>query len=1042
MVERMVASTGTARPMRGRRTELAVIRGALDKAASGRAAAVALIGEPGIGKSRLATETATLAAASGFDIRWGRAWEAGGAPAYWPWRQLCEGLPRDGAIAQLWSGRLANAADPEQARFELFDAVTSELAKLAADRPLLCLVDDLHAADVPTLELVAFATRHLRACRIAWLLAWRDAEGGLAPVREQLVRIAREASVVALGPLLDLEANELIDDVCSDTNIELRGKLVRTTAGNPLFLIETLTAMSLGHVALDEQLPLAQGIAAIAGDRLARVPDDVRALAHAASVVGRDVSLDQWMIAADRDAATVRRGAAAIAAAGLLAEHGRDRWRFGHDLVREAIYRTGGAAEIHRRLALALETDPSARAHHGLRAAVEPRVALDWTIAAADHARAQCAYEEAANLIERALVWLPAAAQDGALQLARGRALLDLGNVTAAAEAFRAAVSTGRRTRDPKLIASAALAFGSRYVLGDTSQQLLSMIDEAMAALPEQEHELQARLLARKAAALTPAADPEPVLEMARSAYAAIGADADPRVRSEVAVAVGAALTDFAHPHERIPVSETLVALAREHGDRALELRGLTRLVCDHLAGGDVAAADRVIDEREALVKALVQPRFAWMQPLFRSMRAMMRGELAVCEAAVAEALTYVGHDPNVSRACAVHRMWFLLYGDRRDELRAHEPVLLDTMRTMGPTLAILFRAMIRVRLGDLAAARREVDVIDPNLPFIASITGMSGFGEVLAETGPAPMQRALYERLAPYADSFSGWGPFALVTGPPVAAVLGLLASALGEHERARGHFTSALAMTTRTDAKLPRAWTGYWFGRALAERGEPDAARVLDDAARDAAEIGIEGLVERCRRAAGTRPAPAEVSAAPAPAPQAGFSWSMHEHAGAWQVTVGDRSFLVPNLRGMALIARLTATPRIEIHSLELVSGSPGESDGGDAGELLDDKARAQYRKRIAALADTIEEAEARGDVARAERARDEHEALIKELSRAVGLRGKVRRAGAAAERARVTAQRRLRDAIKKIGELDAELGQHLDSAIRTGTFCVYWP
>lgn len=1035
----MVVATGTARPIRGRRSELSVIRGALDRAASGRASAVALIGEPGIGKSRLATEAATLAGQAGFDIRWGRAWEAGGAPAYWPWRQLCEGLPRDGAIAQLWSGRNANPADPEQARFELFESVTGALTRLADERPLLCLVDDLHAADVPTLELVAFATRHLRACRIAWLLAWRDAEGSVAPVRDQLVRIAREASVVALGPLQDLEANELIDDVCRDANIEMRSRLVRTTAGNPLFLIETLTALSLGHTVEDEQLPLAQGIAAIANERLARLPDEVRELAHAASVVGRDVSLAQWMAAAGRDAQAVRRGASAIVAAGLLGEQGRDRWRFGHDLVREAIYRSGETAEIHRRLALALDADPSARAHHGLRAAVEPRIAIDWTIAAADHARAQCAYEEAANLIERALTWLPSAAQDGALLLARGRALLDLGNVTAAAEAFRSAVATGRKARDPKLVASAALAFGSRYVLGDTSRDLLSMLDEAMAALPESETELQARLLARKAAALTPAADPGPVLEMARSAYAAIRPDADPRVRSEVAVAVGAALTDFAHPHERIPVSETLVSIAREHGDRALELRGLTRLVCDHLAAGDVAAADHVIEEREALVKALVQPRFAWMQPLFRSMRAMMRGDLAVCEPAVVEALTYVGHDPNVTRACAVHRMWFLLYADRREELRAHEPVLLDALKTMGPTLATLFRAVIRLRLGDLDGARREVEVIDPNLTFIASITGLSQLGEVIAEVGGEAMQRRVYDQLAPYIDSFSGWGPFALVSGPPVASILGLLASALGEHEQAHGHFTSALAMTTRIDAKLPRAWTGYWFGRALAHRGDPEAQRVLDAAARDAAAIGVEGLVERCRAAAVTTPAPI---AAPAAAPRAGLAWSLEEHAGSWRVTIADRSFLVPNLRGMGLLARLTAQPHVEIHSLELVSGSSDEVDGGDAGELLDDQARAQYRKRIAALADTIEDAEARGDVQRAEAARDEHEALIKELSRAVGMRGKARRAGSAAERARVTAQRRLRDAIKKIGELDTELGGHLDTAIRTGTFCVYWP
>ena len=130
------------------------------------------------------------------------------------------------------------------------------------------------------------------------------------------------------------------------------------------------------------------------------------------------------------------------------------------------------------------------------------------------------------------------------------------------------------------------------------------------------------------------------------------------------------------------------------------------------------------------------------------------------------------------------------------------------------------------------------------------------------------------------------------------------------------------------------------------------------------------------------------------------------MSEHAGAWKLEIADRSFLVPASRGMPMLARLAASPHVEVHSLELVSGSidPELDTGGDAGEMLDEKARAQYRKRIADLAEAIDDAEARGNVRRAEAARDEHEALVKELSRAVGLRGKVRRAGAAAERARV--------------------------------------
>ena len=180
---------------------------------------------------------------------------------------------------------------------------------------------------------------------------------------------------------------------------------------------------------------------------------------------------------------------------------------------------------------------------------------------------------------------------------------------------------------------------------------------------------------------------------------------------------------------------------------------------------------------------------------------------------------------------------------------------------------------------------------------------------------------------------------------------------------------------------------------------------------------------------------PLATRVAAAP------GLAWSVEPHAGSWRVAIANRSFLVPDLRGMELLARLSANPHIEIHSLELISG--GESiDGGDAGELLDDKARTDYRRRLATLAEALEDATSRGDMARAERFRDEHEALIKELSRAIGRSGRVRRAGGATERARVTAQRRLKEAIRKIGELDSELGAYLERAIRTGTYCVYRP
>lgn len=1033
---------------------MSAIAAALSRATAGQPSTLVVVGEPGIGKSRLAHEAATSAIAAGCATRWGRAWETGGAPPYWPWRQLCDACERRGPIAQLWGTGAAGPADPDQARFALFDAVTRALAGACEAQPLLCILDDLHSADEASLELLAFATRHMRASRIVWLLTWRDAEAGRAPVRDALARIAREATMLPLGALTDVDANALIDDVWREADLQLRGRLLRATGGNPLFLLETLSALSVGHVtpAELEQLPLAHGIAMIVQDRLGPLPTSTQQLAAAASAVGRDVSLERWMAAADTTTDEIRHAAQALVAAGLLTSLGRDRWRFGHDLVREAIYRAAGGAvvERHRRLASVLDAavatgDVSAvgeRAHHGLLAGMDARVVLDWTIAAADHARCQCAFEGALAVIERAVGQLGSIAQqDPALALARGRALLDLGDATRANDVFNVALQLARKANDPRMVAAAVLGLGARWVLGDNLHELIALIDDAAAALPPGERELHARLLARKAAALTPAADPAPVLEIAREAQRLVEDSPDAAARLEVAVAVGAAFTDFAPPSERLAVDSAVVELARARGDRALELRGLTRLVADHYTAGDFARGDSVLVTRDAVAQALVQPRFAWQAPLFRSMRAMKDGDFATCDAAVAEAESFASHDPSCPRACAIHRTWLYAASDRVAELRAHEPVVLAEIRTMHGVLATVIRAFVRLRAGELVDARREVDSLDATVAHGRAPAILSLLAEVVSEVGPQSLQRDVYEWLSPDATSYATFGPFGFVVGPPVAASLGNLAASFGEPERARAHFESALAMTTASGAHAGRAWTLYWFCRALATTNERDAGSVQGDAIREATRLGMSGLVERCR--AVTVGAGPDVAPRTPAASRPALEWSITEQSVAWRIDHAGKTVLVPNLRGMAMLARLAARPHVEIHSLELVSGGvDADVDTGDAGELLDDKARASYRKRVAQLTEQLDEAQARGDVARAEAARDEQERLVKELSRAVGLGGKVRRGGAAGERARVAAHRCIREAIKKIGEVDGELAKHLARAVRTGTFCAYRP
>jgi tetratricopeptide (TPR) repeat protein len=1090
--------------LHGRATELDAIRSSFESVRRGSSTTFALIGEPGIGKTRLADEVTEQAKRAGFASYWGRAWEAGGAPAYFPWRSLLEAMPlgagvRPGMLDMLSGKSVAAATDPDQARFELFDAVATTLRAASGETPLLCVLDDLHAADLPSLELAAFVTRHLRSHPILWIVTWRDVEAATGPGKDVIGAIARNAHTIALRRLSADETRRLVDELAAGgTHGHLMGRetsvdetLFRATSGNPLFILETLacvTTRGLSRLPRElDQLPLTEGVAAVVRARLSSLPPAARHAVEAASLLGRELAIDRWVDAADMPEELLRQRGKEVVASGVLVATGPSQWAFSHDLVREAISRDVPddlARAAHRRVALALDRRVAggerslagARLHHGLAAlgAIDATVVLAWVIEASDDARAQCAYEQSLTIVKRAIAALgPRFANDPRLLLALGRAHLDLGEIGAARDALHSAIDMTRASGDARTRALAVLAFGSRYVLGDIHSDLVRMIDEASAALPSEDHDLRARLLARKAAALTPARRPDEVLAWARDAFRMVVDSNDEGARLDVCVGVGSAFGDFAHPRERIPVNEELVRLARTHKDRALELRGLSRLVTDHIEAGNFPRADMVLAERDELARALKQPRFGWMAPLFRSMRAMAEGGFEVCRAAVADAdaLGLESGDANAARCTAVHRTWLFLLQDDVHALLEHEAHVLVALRSMPTVLSSVVRASIRMRNGEQAASRQELAAIDSTLPNCA-VNTMVTLAEVVADLGPPELAQTLIARLEPHADTFAIWGLFALTCGLPVATALGGLEAAFGDRERAVRHFETALERATRAGARTLRVWTRYAYGRALIQRlGDRERGRtMLEEAAEEAMTLGMSRLPARCRALIGGRSAPPpETGSTPPPSrrstpptgtrsapppetttetgapsrPSPVGAWTMRPEAGAWRLERAGKSLLVPALRGMPMIARLVETPDTEVHSLELVSGVPTTSgDAGDAGEHLDEHARAAYRKRAAELVESIEEAEERGDANRADAARSELDALQRELSRAVGRGGRKRRAGAAAERARISAQRRIREAIRRIHEVDPELAGYLDRTVQTGVYCVYAP
>src|ERR1700730_8763467 len=186
-------------------------------------------------------------------------------------------------------------------------------------------------------------------------------------------------------------------------------------------------------------------------------------------------------------------------------------------------------------------------------------------------------------------------------------------------------------------------------------------------------------------------------------------------------------------------------------------------------------------------------------------------------------------------------------------------------------------------------------------------------------------------------------------------------------------------------------------------------------------------------------------------------------------WTVGRGGNAFRLKDAKGLGYLAHLLRQPASEFQELGLAGGVAGQREDdetnrsvhglprgeeeleragihitalGDAGEMLDEQAKVAYRRRLSELREELEEAKELGKVERADQTEQEIEALTKELSRAVGLGGRNRRAASASERARQSITKTIKAVVERIVQSDAALGDILSRCVKTGNFCSYEP
>ncbi len=1068
----------------GRERELAELDGLLAETQAGRGGLMLLGGEPGIGKTRIADELGRRATGAGFNVRWGRCWEVGGAPGYWPWLQVLRGLLRDtgleahrdklqAALARLVpespSASGAGGALASGDRFQLFDAVTMALRDATELQPLLVIFDDLHAADPSSLALLEFVARELRGCRVAIVATLRGQEARLGPDQGEAVsRVAREGSYLPLARL-DLGEVQLLLEACLPdlATTELAAAVMAATEGHPLFVDEVRRALLARKDSWEGgKLGVPSTVRAAINERVARLDAETRHTLQRAAVLGRDVTLTTLAALLGVEPGALERPIRAAIAAGVLVEIEPGGPAYAHARGREARYAAlpgEQRAALHARAAEGLERGGAPEAAQGeianhlldAVALVGSDAAFAGAQRAARRALSTFAYEDAAAILVKALARLepdipPRALCEALILLgeARVRVFLD------GSEACTRAAALARQLDDPELLARAALALGAEISPARVSETLVALLRDALERLPPEPSSLRARALARLAGALQPAPDPREPVALAREAIAQARVLGDPDTLRVVLHGAGAALVDYAPPRERLGINRELLQLAERVGDSPLSFRAQLRLFFDQSEVGAMSDADVALRACADLAAVLRRPRQRWYVAMLRATRAVQSGRFEEASRWQAEAMSEaVVGDSMLDLSLGFHRFARALF--EYDDLRLRE--LVPAFRSFDVAIAGLYEplvsALVMARTGepDLARVRvAEVAFDHPALRFDPS--GLHMLAEVCLFTELRQKAEFVLDALEPHRGNFVTWGVFGLAVLGPHTGIIARLEALLGRFDAAARDFEAAIAQSAAAGAAPALAELYCEYGRMLLARAaaEPGkdggrrdkAVKLIERGLALARQIRMPGLVVRAEVLIASAAAPdVRAPVAEATTTAAPLDFSLIREGDVWLITRPLRSFRLKDSRGLQMLAHLVANPGREVHVLALgQGGDPGQL--GDAGEAVDAKAMAAYRRRLSDLREMEREAEELADDARLGRVREEIEQLAQQLSQSVGLGGRGRRAASIAERARTNVQRRIKEAIGRIEKGDPELGQYLSWTVRTGTFCAFDP
>jgi tetratricopeptide (TPR) repeat protein len=801
-------------------------------------------------------------------------------------------------------GRAVTAAAGGADQARVFEQYTAVLKALAAERPLVLMLDDLQWIDESSANLLFHLARRVEGSRILLLASYRpedvslgrsDGRHPLAPVLAELKREFGNVTIALDDAGLD-EARDFVDALLDSQpnrlGREFRESVVRRTRGHPLFATELLRAMrERGDLRLDpdgcwveaanldwDLLPAR--VEGAVEERIRRLPEGLQYVLAVASVEGETFTAEVLARLLREELRTLLRVLTQELDRqhGLVREEGRERvghhrlsrFRFRHNLFQAYLYDSLGESErevLHEDVAdtlVALHEGQLAEIAMQLgrhyEAAHVPAKSAQYYLLAARRAIALFAHGEAAGFAAKAIEAagsLPAG-DDGprvALEamLVRGHALRSSGDWAQSMAVFRDAAAAAARVGDACAMAEAALGYEHpRYRYNLPVAEALELFGRALAALPREDSVLRARLLAGLARAMGAAESPGSTraADLSDEAIAMARRLRDPRALVEaltMRILLDRAPAQMAG---RMPDVDEMVVLARGLGDPRLLLDLLELRYMHWLATGQ-PVAPAFLEEHQQLAARLRDPFYLYTTASIRVGEEFMAGRFDAAEQRALEAFQ-VGREYQIGSADGIFGIHMFTIRRAQGRLQEMVPVVRHFLRESGagaawqPGLAVIL-----LDVGEHQQARELFEQLAADdfgaVPQDALwLTCLAYLADVCAGLGDRERARTLYAKLSPFAE-------LSVLVGVDfhigsAARYLGRLATLLGDWGAARAHFERALEFDGRTQARPWLALTQFHYAQALLQHGQPDdrdRALELFGAARTAAEqFGMRGL------------------------------------------------------------------------------------------------------------------------------------------------------------------------------------------------------